>query len=412
MARAGFRATVVVAAILLVVVAMAGCTSTASQRRSAPLCPSTAPSPGWIGASGPSVNTLVPAGAVSLVDCTYHAVRPVKGSKGFLTKPIHGTEVRGSLAVAAYAALLREQRAASTRCATAALKNLRAGNEPGDVLLWTYATGKRWALVTGGRCSSVVGNGGDAVTPDGAAQVLLIGLSAAIAEGPGAGKRPVPNLVGLPLAQAAARQRGLTVVEEMSDPSAPFGTVVLAGPPAGTPNLRGSGVQVIVAAHRVAVCRPAELGGFVAGGEPGAGTSFARLTLWDTGRRPCLLPGRLRIDALGPGGAVLGSRTVGTIGGVAGGLVLAPETRRDATGSEIALVAVGVLSSTDYAGNCTKGHALVRAWRVTMLGAGRGSTLPDLPSGQRPRPNDEAEIITCGGWFGAGPFALPGNIQL
>lgn len=395
------------AVIAIVLAALGACSATpvSHHSASASLCPTRPPPLGWSGGSGPSTDALVPGGATSLVDCTYNSYGVIKGAKQRLVDPVHGVVVDESLEVASYAELLAD--AATPRCARSAGLGITDQSSPSDVLLWSYPSGETWALARGGRCSAVAGPDGHAVTPTFEASTLLVGLSAAI-EVPQAGERPAPALIGMSLPQALAAHHDLAVVGELHSHDDLIGTVMLTDPPAGVQMLPGV-VGIVVAVHRVPGCRAANLRGSASTGEPGAGTSFSRLTLRDVGVHACSLHGRIQVEALGSNGRLLARRVIPVSSGGPDPLVLVPAAETGKARYQSALTASAILSSTDYTGNCTSGYSLVDDWRVILLAGHRSSTVADIPSQERPPGNEE--VIVCGGRFGAGPFSLAGLFE-
>lgn len=366
--------------------------------------------PPGVGGGGP----LVAEGAIAVVDCSYGYPVTVGGRKQPVATPLAGPRVRGGRAVAGYALVLNEAPLASPGQAACMRAQAVSGRFPRDLLLFGYPGGRvvrvDWSIscwLAGRSWGSVaLRTRGPAVALDPLATDTLASLLDSVS-GPsarGRGTRPTPSLVGLamPAAVAAAAREGITlsVDAELLDRGAPLGVIELQTPPPGARGNPGIPVSVILAVSDQPACTASQLRATAASGVPGAGTSFAAITLRDTGAHPCSLRGPLQVVATTAAGQAL---AVPNAVPVAQPLVLsgqAPPPPHPATPATLS--ASILLSSTDYAGNCTGTLTYPRAWRVSFPD---GSELiaPVSTSHSTGPP-----IIVCDHRVGVGPVAFTG----
>jgi hypothetical protein len=358
-------------------------------------CPAKLPAPGWT-APGPAAgtDTLVPPGAVELIDCAYNLPVASNGRKTRSAEPQRGPLVRGAKAAQGYAILLARQPSARRSCRPSAVPNASHLEGMQNALLFAYPDGRTFALDWGGRCSAVAAPGDRTIKPSFQASAELVALQP---PAPGLPGRIVAarDVVGLTVAQARQRGTHVSVTAELSDPNAALGTVLTQAPTAGAHTMRGDGYEVVVAVRRERACLPADLSiGALGGGGAGAGTAFGSLTVRDVHAAACVIRGPLRISALGSDGEELSSNVIAVHGVASGSLVLSTE----------GLTALVELSSTNFAGNCTGPTTVPSRWRVE-LSTGE-VTVPNVTRHRAPY------VIVCDGKVGVGPMTVPGSIEL
>ena len=345
--------------------------------------------------------TLVPPGAVFLVDCGYgYPVAATTGAgKVFPPGPRAGPRVSGP-AVAGYVLLLDQQVFAAPGQVSCLRQLAGRGAGPRDVVLFGYPGGRVLTVAWDSYCSVAIGASGSSASLSSLASDSLTGLLAAFdatLAPAGHGSRPAPSLVGLPVTTAArlagAKGFGISVSGELVQAGPPLGTVMLQTPPPGVPTAIPDELDLVVSVPPAAGCTAAQLRAVVSAGEPGAGTAFADLEIRDVGDEPCTLRGPLQVTALDARGQPLAAMNRVL---VQGPLVLSPRApARSAAGPATLTAEVG-LSSTDYPGNCSGRIGRPSSWRITLAdrsqliasGAGR---VPEFPP-----------VITCGGHVGAG----------
>jgi hypothetical protein len=333
------------------------------------------------------------------VDCSYPRIAVRDGRKVPTNKPFRGPVVAGP-ALAGLLSLLREQPAATSTCAHRALASdqVSATGDP-DIVLLTYPSGRVWVLDHGWRCDALVGTQATAIRLSNTAEQDIVGLTL-LPPSTGASRHPQPDLVGLPLSDAARRNRSLAVYDEVvTRGSAPW-RVVYTDPPPGAP--RDGEVGAVVSAPRAAACRAGMLRATVVAGEPGAGTAFAALTVVDVGNRPCRLAGPIDIEALSAGGQPIATAKAGVVGSGAAPLILEPSVPGQPQPAVV--TAHATLSSTDYAGNCARSHETPAGWRL-VLGDGGMVAVRDHNAGSR------FPVIVCNAAIYTGAFTLPGLFQ-
>ncbi len=346
--------------------------------------------------------TLVPPGAVLLVDCGYgYPVAAANGAgKVFPPGPWAGPRVSGP-AVAGYALLLDRQRPAAPGQVSCLLQLVERGAAPRDVVLFGYPDGRVLTVAWDSYCSVAIGASGSSASLSSLASDSLTGLLAAFdatLAPAGHGSRPAPSLVGLPVTTAArlagAKGFSISVSGELAQPGPPLGTVLVQTLPPGAATAIPDRLDLVVSVPPAADCTAAELRAMFSAQEPGAGTAFADLEIRDVGDEPCTLRGPLRVTALGARGQPLAATNRVP---VEGPLVLSPRApARSAAGPATLTAEVG-LSSTDYPGNCSGRTGHPSSWRITLadrsqlIASGTGR-VPEFPP-----------VITCGGHVGAGP---------
>jgi hypothetical protein len=333
---------------------------------------------------------------VSLVDCDYSGVVNRDGKKTVVSTPHPGPEIRGGDAVAGYVAMLEAQPAATIRCWNQAVRADERGASGADVLMFGFPGGRTWVLDAGGRCDGVAGPGGVGIRATGPTEEILVGLTPI---GTFGRTFPAPNLVGLSLSAATRRDPHLMVVGEIVESRRVRPTVVVVDTPAGVP-VGTHDINVIVALPPAPTCRAVQLRGTVDGGEPGAGTAFASLVLRDVGRAPCTLRGPIRLSAVDGDGDVLATRRVAVQGTGSALIVLSPGPTGRGRRLDASLSARALLSSTDFAGNCSKSET-PSGWRVALQSGGMPVVVDHDASYTPP-------VIVCGGVF-SGPFTEPGR---
>jgi hypothetical protein len=381
---------------LILTAACGGSSSPAHQQGVAEAkCPPRGLHPGWLG-GGPDPSVLVPSGAVSLVDCQFNGITVHHGKKVVVADPHPGPEIRNAYAIGGYVAMLEQQPAASSKCWNQAVRSDDGGASGSDLLLFGYPDGRTWVLDPGGRCDGVAGPAGIGIRATGPTQEILVGLQP---NGSFGSTHPAPSLVGLSLRAAVHRDPELMVVGEIVERATTGMTVAVVGTLAAVP-VDTNEINVIVALPPAPTCRAAQLRGTVDGGEPGAGTAFASLVLRDVGRETCTLRGPIKLSAVDGHGDVLAVQAVGVQGTGRSPLVLSPVPEGRGRRVESSLASRALLSSTDFAGNCSRSET-PSGWRVT------------LPSGGRPAVVDHdadysPPVIFCGA-IDSGPFTEPGR---
>jgi len=218
----------------------------------------------------------------------------------------------------------------------------------------------------------------------------------------------VPDYIGLPL-PAAARAFGRRYpaagqyaepVDEVEDPSVPFGQVVWQLPLPGSQETAGqASAEFFVAVHSSPPCQADQLSGRFRNGEGlTGGQHTGAVELIDTSAHPCSLRGPITIRGLGSNGRA-DTRTVSEP--VRPTLVLSPDTTLQTLGQDpaAALIAglefVGDRTNDPAGGPCRPHETVPKVWALTL---GNGDTLR-LPNGA---PGEGGRFLTCREWLAPG----------
>jgi len=230
-----------------------------------------------------------------------------------------------------------------------------------------------------------------------------------------------PYLTGMSLdaAAAAASRQGLALNLSgvITDPSAPFASVLYQAVPPGTRS-RGSAqpsVRVIVAVRPAATCTMAKLGLTYRGNGASRGDDWGAIVISDAGQAPCRLPGSAQITGLDPAGHALTQTYTASITGIT--RFLNPTTAPLVLSPRLSSIPDGLAapygfppSPAGLAGAITlRGHygpprsrscwVIPAAWRVVIGGQSRTVRNAD-PAGPDPIVPSGA-YVTCNGSFSA-----------
>jgi hypothetical protein len=187
---------------------------------------------------------------------------------------------------------------------------------------------------------------------------------------------------------------------ELLDASVPLNTVDVQSPPPGAPASTDEPLSLTVAVPPTTTCTANELQGAATPGEPGAGTAFTTLMLRNISPRPCTLTGPLRVTPMDEHGRALAATD--TIP-VPQPLVLSANSPDPSELAEPDTLAASVLlSSTDYAGNCTGPVGHPQDWEVTL--PDRSQLMVSAPSQSSSFP----PVIICAEQVSAGPVSFVG----